>query len=114
MKLLTKCWIGIGVLIVLSPLGLIIPERFKAGSAWGEWGADEMRKLAGYIPQGLEKLSSLWNAPLPDYAFKGWGEKGMGHVSFAYICSAVVGVALIVGIVLLIGRFLSKKDESSK
>ena len=47
MKLTTKFWIGIVVLIVLSPLGLILPEHFKAGSAWGEWGADEMQKLVG-------------------------------------------------------------------
>ena len=75
MKLVTKFWIGIAVLIVLSPLGLLLPEYFKAGSAWGEWGADEMHKLVGYVPKGLEKLSSLWNAPMPDYAFKGWEDK---------------------------------------
>ncbi len=38
MKITTKFLIGIAVLIVLSPLGLILPEHFKAGSAWGEWG----------------------------------------------------------------------------
>ena len=56
MKIITKLWIGLGVLIILSPLGIILPEHFKAGSAWGEWGADEMQKLVGYIPQGLEKV----------------------------------------------------------
>ena len=77
MKLIIKCWIGIAVLIILSPLGLILPEHFKAGSAWGEWGIDGMQKLVGYVPGGLEKLSSLWNAPVPDYALKGWEEKGL-------------------------------------
>jgi len=38
MTLTGKLWIGIGALIVLSPLGLILPDQFKAGSAWGEWG----------------------------------------------------------------------------
>ena len=110
MKITTKLWIGIGALIILSPLGLIIPEHFKAGSAWGEWGADEMQKLVGYVPKGLEKLSSLWSAPMPDYAFKGWEEKGLNHLSFAYICSAIIGIVIVVCLVLLIGKFLSKQE----
>ena len=60
MKITTKLWIGVGALIILSPLGLIIPDHFKAGSAWGEWGADKIQKLVGYVPKGLGKLSSLW------------------------------------------------------
>ena len=111
MKITTKFWIGMAVLIVLSPLGLILPEYFKAGSAWGEWGASEMRKLVGYIPRGLEKLSSLWNAPIPDYAFKGWEEKGLPSLSFAYIISAVIGIAIIVAVILIIGKILTKKGE---
>lgn len=111
MKLITKFWIGIGVLIILSPLGLILPEHFKAGSAWGEWGADEMQKLVGYVPKGLEKLSELWKAPMPDYAFKGWEEKGLSSLSFAYIISAIVGITIITIVVLLLGKFLSKKEN---
>lgn len=111
MKIITKLWIGIAILIILSPLGLILPEHFKAGSAWGEWGVDEIQKLVGYVPQGLEKLSSLWNAPIPDYAFKGWEEKGLMHLSFAYIISAVVGIIVTVLVVLLIGRMLAKRDD---
>lgn len=111
MKITTKFWIGMAVLVVLSPLGLILPEHFKAGAAWGEWGIDEMQKLVGYIPHGLEKLSSLWNAPIPDYAFKGWEEKGLPHLSLAYIISAVIGIAIIVAVVLIIGKILTKKGE---
>ena len=111
MKLTTKLWIGLLTLIVLSPLGLIIPARFQAGSAWGEWGADEMTKLVGYVPKGLEHLSSLWSAPMPDYAFKGWEEKGLTHLSFAYIISALLGTAIIFLGVLLIGKLLVKKGE---
>ena len=111
MKITTKLWIGITVLIILSPLGLILPEHFKAGNAWGEWGAGEMRKLVGYIPKGLVKLSSLWNAPMPDYAFKGWEEKGLSHLSIAYIISAIIGVIIIVIAALIIGKILSKKGS---
>jgi len=111
MKIITKFWIGMAVLIVLSPLGLILPEHFKAGAAWGEWGTSEMQKLVGYVPYGLEKLSSLWSALIPDYAFKGWEEKTLPHLSFAYIISAVIGIAITVAVVLIIGKILTKKGE---
>ena len=111
MKVAAKLWIGIAILVILSPLGLILPTRLKAGSAWGEWGADEVQKLVGYIPRGLEKLSELWKAPLPDYAFKGWEEKGLPHLSLAYIISAVVGIVVIVAVALFIGKVLTKKGD---
>jgi len=112
MTLAKKMWIGLGVLIVLSPIGLILPDHLKAGSAWGEWGTEEIQKLIGYVPQGLEKLSSLWNAPIPDYAFKGWEDKGLPYLSFAYIISAVFGILLTAGVILLLGKVLvSSRNE---
>lgn len=111
MKITTKFWIGLIILIALSPLGLIMPDHFKAGSAWGEWGAEEMQELVGYIPKGLEKLSNIWNAPLPDYAFKGWEEKGLAHLSFAYIISAILGIGVTVLVLFLIGKVLVKKRD---
>ena len=111
MKLITKCWVGLAVLVALSPLGLLLPEHFKAGSAWGEWGADEMQKLVGYVPRGLEKISGLWNAPMSDYAFRGWQEKGLSHLSLAYIVSAIVGIGIIVLVMIGIGKLLSKKGD---
>lgn len=111
MKTSTKLWIGLAILIMLSPLGLFLPEHFKAGSAWGEWGAEEMQQLVGYIPEGLQKLSSLWTAPIPDYAFKGWDEKGLPHLSLAYIISAVLGIAVTVAAVFFIGKFLTGRRD---
>jgi hypothetical protein len=111
MKTSGKLWVGLGVLAVLSPLGLYLPQKFKAGSAWGEWSVEEMHGLVGYIPSGLKKLASLWNAPLPDYGFKGWNNLGLRHLSLAYIVSAVLGIALCVGLVFLLGKILSKKES---
>jgi cobalt/nickel transport protein len=111
MKITTKLWIGLGALIVLSPLGLLIPEYFKAGAAWGEWGMDEIKKLVGYVPRGLEKLAPLWNAPIPDYAFRGWEEKGLSHLSLAYIISAVAGMAVTVSAAFVIGKLLARKGK---
>ena len=111
MKTITKLWIALGALVVLSPLGLILPERFKSGSAWGEWGSDEMERLVGYVPVGLKRLSEAWNAPMPDYALKGWQEKGLAHLSLAYILSAAAGVILVVVVVWGLGKILVKKGE---
>ena len=110
MKITTKFWMGLGVLVVLSPLGLLLPEHFKVGSAWGEWGTDGIQQLVGYIPKGLDKLSNFWSAPIPDYAFKGWEEKPLASLSLAYIFSAVIGVLICVGVVIILGKFLSKKE----
>lgn len=110
-KITTKLWIGILVLIVLSPVGLILPEYFKAGAAWGEWGAYEVKDLVGHIPQGLKKLSSLWSAPLPDYAFPGWDGKELSYRSLAYIVSAVLGIGITVLVIIGIGKFLASKGD---
>ncbi|PIQ87825.1 MAG: cobalamin biosynthesis protein [Candidatus Omnitrophica bacterium CG11_big_fil_rev_8_21_14_0_20_43_6] len=109
MSRVNKFWMGVVVLIILSPLGLLLPQHFKAGSAWGEWGITEVEKLVGYLPGGLEKLSGFWNAPLADYVLKGREGKPVLNPSFAYILSAVIGVLVCVGIVLVLGKFLSKK-----
>lgn len=109
MKTITKLWIGLAILIVLSPLGLLLPEHFKAGDAWGEWGSDTVKDLVGYIPEGLDKLSSLWSAPMPDYAFKGWEEKPLASLSVAYILSAALGILACVVAVYLLSKLLNKK-----
>jgi hypothetical protein len=109
MKTTTKLWIGLGALAIISPIGLYLPHKFKTGDAWGEWDANKIKGLVGYVPHGLNKLSSLWNAVMPNYAFKGWEDKSLGHLSFAYIVSAVAGMCLIGGVVSLIGKFLAKK-----
>ena len=111
MKTTTKLWLGMGALTILSPLGLILPAHFNAGSAWGEWSSAELRRLAGYIPEGLKRSAGSWQAPFPDYAFKGWQERGLTHGSVAYIVSALAGIAIIAGVMLLIGKLLIKKQD---
>jgi cobalt/nickel transport system permease protein len=106
-------WAGLGALMVVSPLGLM-----AAGIAWGEWGTedfldpavrDQIAAASGNVappvevPQGLERLSSIWTAPIPDYA-----PSFMQSESFGYILSAIVGVGLILlllsGLSWLVGR----------
>ena len=111
MKITAKLWLGIFVLVILSPIGLILPQWFKAGRAWGEWGVEDLERLAGYIPRGVAKISSLWKAPMADYALRGWEGKGLSRLSVSYIISAIVGITLVVIAVLIIGRILAKKGD---
>jgi cobalt/nickel transport protein len=111
MTLTGKLWIGIGVLILLSPLGLIVPDHFNAGSAWGEWGLDEIQKMNGYVPKGFQRVSDLWKAPFADYAFQRWEGQDLFQRSFAYIISAVSGISIIAGVAFLIGKVLAKEHE---
>ena len=110
MKTAARLWIGLALLVGICPLGLLLPEYFKAGAAWGEWTPDEIQKLVGYIPKGLEKLSAVWSSPIPDYSFKGWGEKGLDGLSLGYIVSAILGIGVIVVAMLFIGKLLSLKE----
>lgn len=104
-----KLWIGIGILTLLVPIGLILPEVFKAGGAWGEWGAEEIKAIAGYVPEGLRRISHLWSAPIRDYAFTGW-DKGARSYG-AYIVSGIIGVGLVVALSYIIGKVLRKKNN---
>jgi cobalt/nickel transport system permease protein len=85
-------WIGLAVLIVATPIGLLAP-----GTAWGEWSSKELasRGLA-FIPMGMEKLSGLWTAPAP-----GYNVSSLGSTPAAYILSAAVGILIIAVVVWL-------------
>lgn len=95
----TKPVIGlIAALICLTPIGLL-----ATGTAWGEWGTDEISKVMsggvslGYTPSGMANGFS-WKALMPDYTVAGMPEV------VGYILSAVVGVALLVIIFKLISN----------
>jgi hypothetical protein len=105
-----KLWIGIGVLVLLTPLGLIIPALFGAGGAWGEWGLREMEKLSGFVPEGMKRLAERWKSPMPGYSVPGQG-KGLGGGSMGYIITAVIGVALTAGAGYLLAKYFSRKDR---
>jgi cobalt/nickel transport system permease protein len=93
-------WGALGILALATPLGLL-----ASGTAWGEWGIDELNNMGlGFIPQGLEKLINWWPAPIPDYGFP-----RMGAV-IGYILSAVLGVVLVIFLMWLLGRWLSRKN----
>ncbi len=79
-------WVGLIVLILAAPLGLLAP-----GTAWGEWGSKQLRGLGlSFVPQGLQQLEGLWGAPL-----KGYNLPALGNSSVGYILSALVGIVAV-------------------
>ena len=60
----------------------------------------------------MEKIASLWHAPLPDYGFRASIKAGLTHVSIQYIICAITGIALCFGIAFLIGKLLARKKHA--
>lgn len=103
-----KMWVVVALMMILSPLGLL-----AAGTAWGEWGAEEFAdpvarqaiteaSLGASAPEatpaGLEWWSQLWEAPIPDYAVP-----FISHEQVGYIFSALMGTGLVILTILLYG-----------
>ncbi len=112
-------WIGLAALMILTPLGLL-----AAGTAWGEWSAQDFadssarEQIAAAShnqlpptapPEGLEKLASVWTAPLPDYA-----PAFINSQEFGYILSAMFGAGIIILFFLLIGWIMNKQSVAKK
>jgi len=104
-----KLWIGIGILILLAPAGLILPRLFRSGGAWGEWGPDEVKEIAGYLPEGLRKLCDLWSAPVSNYGFAGW-DKGLKFY-IGYILAGLLGVAVVIAVAYILGKILKRGER---
>jgi cobalt/nickel transport system permease protein len=84
-----KFWWVLGALIILSPLGLL-----ASGTAWGEWGGEELQKMLGFIPAGMQRLAGTWtHAPFGDYSLPGLG--GFWTSALIYILCAIIGVGII-------------------
>jgi cobalt/nickel transport protein len=111
MNITKKLWLGIGILALLSPLGIIIPKWFGAEGAWGEWGLDEIKKAAGFVPEGMKRMAEIWKAPLPDYALP-VAKKGLAIESIGYVFSAIIGIALVAVVMYIIAKLLGRKDKA--
>jgi cobalt/nickel transport system permease protein len=88
--------IGMGVLVVLTPLGLLAP-----GGAFGEDSPRDL-DLGKYnlraVPAGLARWSSFWDRTV----LSGYGFDSGKHPNLGYVVSAVVGMAAITISVLLL------------
>ncbi|HEY3284677.1 MAG TPA: cobalt transporter CbiM [Armatimonadota bacterium] len=108
---LRRLVIGLGVLALLSPLGLYLPARFGGGTAWGEWSQEELTKALGYVPQGISRLGGTWRAPLPDYAPSGGESSPLVWSSLWYLASAAAGLAVLALVALILLRRVSRRAQ---
>jgi|SRR5208283_1096865 len=97
--------IGLVLLIIIAPIGLI-----ASGTAYGEWASDELKEKVGYVPPGLEELSSIWNPPMKDYNIPNGPsfEDSKPVASVGYILSAVIGAIVGGGLLYFIGKKVAK------
>ncbi len=115
---LRPLWTALALLLALTPLGIL-----AGGAAWGEWGAREFsqaevrQKIAAassqvappaQAPQGLERLSSLWTAPFPQYA-----PSFVRRPALGYLLSAMFGSGIIILVFLVVGS-LSARGGSER
>lgn len=97
-------WFLLLVLTLVAPIGLLAP-----GTAWGEWGREELTKLGlGYIPAGFDKWSNFWRSPIPDYDLPGFL-----NPSIVYILSGLLGIILCIFLIYLLISILTKLNKKS-
>ncbi len=93
----------LAALILLTPLGLL-----AAGTAWGEWGAEEIQSVVsggkplGFVPEGMANGFSF-QALFSDYAVSGLPEIA------GYVLSALFGVAIMIILFRILGSLIKSK-----
>jgi len=114
---LRRLWITVALLLLLTPLGIL-----AAGKAWGEWAAadfsrtDRREHIASASlnqpppvapPSGMQRLASIWTAPIPAYA-----PPVVKSASFGYLLSAMFGVGLVLALSLVLQKLLTRRSAS--
>ncbi len=116
---LRTLWITVALLLLLTPLGVL-----TAGTAWGEWRASEFSSAKGradiaassqnqsvpsQAPTGLQRLSTVWTAPIPDYA-----PPVVKSPSLGYFLSGMFGVGLVMSLSLAVQSYLQRRRSSGQ
>ncbi|WP_455539850.1 cobalt transporter CbiM [Terrisporobacter sp.] len=91
-------------LVVLCPIGLI-----ASGTAWGEWGPEELVEtlksygMSQYVPQGMKNGFSF-NALLPDYTFK-----SMPAIVSYILCAVTAVIFFVIVYRIIFSKKLNRK-----
>ncbi len=100
-RVLRPYWIALGLLLVLTPVGIL-----AGGTAWGEWSASDFsdpavrKEIAAAsfdhapppnAPRGLARLATFWTAPLAGYAAPWVSSSGLG-----YALSGMFGAGIVI------------------
>ncbi len=109
-KLQKKILIVLIIVCLLTPVGILLPMFFNAGDAWGEWSAETMKELIGYVPHGLAKYNEMWKAPLPDYTVNS-KDVSVVHQSGYYIVSGIIGATIAYVAMLLLSKLIVKNGK---
>jgi cobalt/nickel transport protein len=109
-KLQKKILVILLILCLITPVGIMLPAYFNAGDAWGEWSAQTVKELVGYVPKGLAKYSDIWKAPLPDYDVKN-ADRSLIHKSGYYIVSGIIGATITYIVMLLISKLIVRNGK---
>lgn len=86
------------VLIILCPIGLM-----AGGTAWGEWGSNEIKSMLGFVPKSMVRGFNF-GSPMSKY-----GINGLSSIS-GYIASAIIGTIILILIFRLF--YLKMKKET--
>lgn len=109
MKTYKKYLIFIGILILLSPAGIVLPHLFKAGNGWGEWSVESVKTQIGFEPAGMKKEAGIYKAPLPNYNL-GKTNNSLTRLSANYIISGVIGTGIILILTFGAVKIMSRKQ----
>lgn len=89
-------------MIVITPIGLLAP-----GTAWSEWGAEEIGALVNFIPQGMRDGFSF-KIMMPDYTFPIIKNETTG-----YVISAIIGSAILVIVFKIVSEILKRRKKDA-
>ncbi|MGD0235571.1 MAG: hypothetical protein ABSC55_13680 [Syntrophorhabdales bacterium] len=104
-RLQKRLWIGLLVMTLLSPLGIILPRVFRAEGAWAEWTPGTLTKLLGYLPEGLRRTAETWRAPMAQYSLNADNQSLFFQIG-CYVLSGLLGLVLVVFLIYVLSRFL--------
>ncbi|MBF0554791.1 MAG: cobalamin biosynthesis protein [Nitrospirae bacterium] len=105
-----KLWIGLAVMALMVPLGIIIPEKLGAAGAWGEWSSETLRLMLDYLPEGLQRYTDLWKAPIGDYSVVP-DSANLFIKSLSYIMSGLIGAAIVGLGIFIISKSAARREK---
>ena len=109
MKRVGTAFVG---LAVIAPLGLIAP-----GFAYGEGSVDDVNAAFGYIPQGLQDLSSVFSAPLSGYniplPFFSGADSALWHEALGYEITGIIGMLLCGAVIYGIAQIVRPRGAET-
>lgn len=85
-KSIKKVFIALLALAFLTPIGLLTQNP-----AFGEWSLEEIKKMLGFVPEGVKKYADIYKFDL----FDGYTVKFIHNGYVGYILSAIIGIVII-------------------